>query len=166
MRACFRRHCVCGTPVLQLSPSDNPGRSQGSRGNATCEKDYYNYACLRRSPLSPVLIGQKLTRRHRDSDLPRWAKAARFASPHGRNDGGEKPRGREPAVGSRRCCRGPAGRTAAPPVSRGSLSRPEQEVFPGPFPAGRQRCLCGLTLPARSRFAYMNVKSNYVGSFA
>lgn len=128
MRACFRRHCVCGTPVLQLSPSDNPGRSQGSGGNATCEKDYYNYACLRRSPLSPVLIGQKLTRRHRDSDLPRWAKAARFASPHGRNDGGEKPRGREPAVGSRRCCRGPAGRTAAPRCPA------------GPAPARSRRC--------------------------
>lgn len=165
MRVCFRRHCVCGTPVLQLSPSDNPGRSQGSGG-----KCHLREGLLRLSTTVAAIASAHWaevnthTPQFRPSPVdegsavcqPSRKKRRRGAAPQHRTGRGVPP-----------LLPGPGGHDRRPPrCPRGSLSRPEQELFPGPFPAGRQRCLCGLALPARSRFAYMNVKSNYVGSFA
>lgn len=136
-------------------------------GDAICEKYYYNYCRVRLSPLSPVLISAEAnrhTRQLRPSPVDEGSAASslhngRSIRREETSPAGEKPRSREPAAGLPAApprLPGPAGRTApgrSPRCPRGSLSRPEQEVFPGPFPAGRQRCLSGLALPARSRFA-------------
>lgn len=144
---CFRRHCLHGAPELELSPSDNLGGSRGAGGG---EMPFARviiiiaaaYGCRRCRRHS---LPQKLTGRHGESPLL-GGRSSAVPQP---SQPAPKPPGRSPAAerrprGSPCAARlpGPAGGTAAPPrppvprCTRGSRCRPDQEVFPGPLPAG------------------------------